>query len=250
MEGSRNLKFEVMTARPRVAGSRIGRVCDMTQGIPTIDFPGNLLGPRQARWAKSLSRIDLESACRNLSPVLLVFEDNDASRPVIVDLVLCEPTEQADSCFTDPEPLEVAQNAARRHTAAEWVCWQGHVTGIENGQVLVQPHGQVGIVVRARCTVPLRNLSDPVIVLQVDPALAVVVGQLMAAASMEDGDSGVELNIKAETVRIEAGSLLVLKAGGCTFELDARGRASLVGDQVVSRARVTNKVQGGSVQIN
>jgi hypothetical protein len=51
-------------------------------------------------------------------------------------------------------------------------------------------------------------------------------------------------------VVIEADVELVLKAGPCSLHFDARGKAVTTADQIVSRARDTNKVQGGSVQLN
>lgn len=51
-------------------------------------------------------------------------------------------------------------------------------------------------------------------------------------------------------VRIEASEELVLECGRARLGLRADGKVSVHGEHLLSRATVTNKVQGGSVQIN
>jgi hypothetical protein len=256
------IKLEVVAVRPRIAGSRIGRVTAITtSGSPVVDFPGNPLGPRPARWVGSFSRADLVAACARSQAVLLVFEDNDASKPVIVDTVLGPTSDEGvppEACAAQPRNDPVAQPrtespaplpaqaAIPLHTSLQLA----QVTGMADGKVLVELAGEPGNVLHADSTCALRNLKDPVLLLRTGEA-DVVIGQLLPAALMEgEGAPNAELVIKGENVRIEAGSLLSFKAGSCSFELDARGRAVLVSDQIVSRARTSNKLQGGSVQIN
>jgi len=248
------VKFEVLTARPRITGSRIGRVIAVHGDQPTVDFPGNTLGPRPARWAASLATADLRRACGEALPVLLLFEDNDGARPVVVDLVASSSSawlpDEATSPAVESTP-RVVEQVAGRPSRAPGLVQLANVLGLEAGQVLCEPVGEAGHTYRAASVMPLRNLTDPVLVVWLDVATAMVVGQVLPSACLVgEGDSSAEFVIRGESVRIEAASILTLKAGSCTFELDARGRAVLVGDQIVSRARVSNKVQGGSVQLN
>jgi Domain of unknown function (DUF6484) len=245
------IPLEVVTARPRITGNRIGKVTEINaNGAPLVDFPGNPFEPRQARWTASLSTAVLERACREAQPVLLIFEDNDPVRPVIVDVVLSAGT------VVPTKPVALTPEAHQSIDPATAGVFRAafklaHIIGIEDGFVIAEPVGTPGVTLRASATVPLRNLKDQVLLLQADEYAFVVIGQLMPKVCLQgEGDDNAELLIKGEYVRIEAGSMLTLKSGNCTLELDARGRAVLVGDQIVTRARLSNKVQGGSIQLN
>jgi hypothetical protein len=81
--------------------------------------------------------------------------------------------------------------------------------------------------------------------------LAVIVGQVYAALPIEPtGGEGAEVVLRGGRVRIEAEVELVLRSGACVVRLDARGKAVTTADQIVSRARGANKVQGGTVELN
>ena len=82
--------FQVLEAKPRVSGCRIGRVVALQHG-PIVDFSGNPFGPQPARVVSSLSRGALSTALDANLPVLLVFEKDDPSQPVIVDIVIDHP---------------------------------------------------------------------------------------------------------------------------------------------------------------
>ena len=251
METVAVIPLEVVAARPRITGNRIGQVIQINaNAAPLVDFHGNLFGPRQARWTASLSPAARERACREGQPVLLVFEDNDPGRPVIVDVVLSAGT------IVSAKPVARAREAHQSIDPAlagvfGAACKLAHIIGIEDGLVIVEPVGTPGVTLRACATTPLRNLKEMVLLLQADKHTFVVIGQVMPKVCLQgEGDENAELLIKGEHVRIEAGSMLTLKSGNCTLELDARGRAVLVGDQIVTRARLSNKVQGGSIQLN
>jgi hypothetical protein len=250
METLAAIPLEVVAARPRITGNRIGKVIEINAyGAPLVDFPGNPFDPREARWTTSLSRAARERACREGQPVLLVFEDNDPVRPVIVDVVLSAGTVVATTpvALTPEAHKGIGPIVASQFHAAFKLA---HIIGIEDGFVIAEPVCTPGVTLRASATNPLRNLKDQVLLLQADESF-IVIGQLMPKVCLQsEGDHNAELLIKGEHVRIEAGSVLTLKSGNCTLELDARGRAVLTGDQIVTRARLSNKVQGGSVQLN
>ena len=83
-------QFQVLEARPRLSGSRIGAIVAIEPG-PIVDFPGNPLGPQRARVAASLTAETMSAACSANLPVLLVFENDDPSRPVIIDVIVERP---------------------------------------------------------------------------------------------------------------------------------------------------------------
>jgi hypothetical protein len=79
----------------------------------------------------------------------------------------------------------------------------------------------------------------------------VIVGQFFAGVPIEEtGAEGADLVLKGRSVRIEAEAEVILTAGETQIHLDARGKAVTTSDQIVSRARGANKVQGGCVQLN
>jgi hypothetical protein len=116
---------------------------------------------------------------------------------------------------------------------------------------MVEDIAHAGPALAAKTTTALRNLKDPVVVLRFDDGSAVIVGQVHPCVPVEPaGADGVDVVLKGSRVRIEADVELILTAGGCRVQLDARGKAVTTADQIVSRARGANKVQGGTVQLN
>ena len=117
--------------------------------------------------------------------------------------------------------------------------------------VMVEDIANAGQPFAARTAVTLRNLKDPVVVLRCTGGAAVIVGQVYPCIPVEPaGGDGADVLLKGNRVRIEADVELVLAVGACRIQLDARGKAVTAADQIVSRARGCNKVQGGPVQLN
>ena len=110
-------QMQVLEARPRVSGSRIGTIVAMKAG-PVVDFPGNPLGPQPARSVSSMSAQALSEAHKAALPVLLVFDRDDPARPVIVDIVI------------DP-PMSVT--SARRSGMAN-ICPEGSADVVDNSR--------------------------------------------------------------------------------------------------------------------
>lgn len=57
------------------------------QGRLLVDFPGNPYGPLRARTTVVMDPEQLERSVRDESPVLLLFEEGDPGRPIIVGLL-------------------------------------------------------------------------------------------------------------------------------------------------------------------
>lgn len=80
---------EVDSAKERAGhGARVGRVVRIEEsGLVLVNFPGNPNGPVRARLAlPSRDRERFESNCMD-QEILLVFDNNDASRPIVIGLV-------------------------------------------------------------------------------------------------------------------------------------------------------------------
>jgi hypothetical protein len=241
--------LHVLEAMPRVSGSRIGALVAMERG-PIVDFTGNPFGPQPARVVASLTAHTLSAALDAHLPVLLIFENEDPTCPVIVDVVISHAS-SSHSRDTLPERTAPAQVGAERHEQPAGAARLARILGVEDDVVLVDDGAEMTTPVRARTAVALRNLKDPVVLLSFANGLSVIVGQLYPSVRVEPaGGEGADVLLKGTRVRIEADVELVLKSGACVVQLDARGKAVTSADQIVSRARGANKVQGGSVQLN
>lgn len=65
----------------RVIAPIVGTLCHVSlDGVPFVDFPGNLRGPLRAGVAAHIDRSHVAPG----SPVIIVFEGNDPERPVIL----------------------------------------------------------------------------------------------------------------------------------------------------------------------
>lgn len=75
--------------------------------------------------------------------------------------------------------------------------------------------------------------------------LPVVVGPVLAEFGKAEAGADAP-----ETIELTATKRLVLKCGDATVRLLADGSAVLRGEQVTTRAKRTNRIRGGNVQIN
>ena len=244
-------QFYVIQARPRLSGSRVGAIVGVEPGV-IVDFAANPLGPQPARLAGSLSEETIRAAHAGNLPVLLVFENNDPSRPVIIDVVVDRPAVVTEQPVLPKVGPHVTVPPAVPSRADGLTVLLGRIVGIEADVVMVEGMGAVaGPTLAARTAITLRNLRDPVVLLGFADGSCVIVGQVYPHVPVEpQGGAGADVLLKGTRVRIEADLELVLAAGGCSIQLDARGKALTTADQIVSRARGANKVQGGTVQLN
>lgn len=242
--------LEVLQAKPRVAGCRIGSIVRLSRR-PVVDFMGNPLGPQPARVVASLSTETLAMACDSRLPVLLAFEDDDPARPIIVDVVIEELSKV-------PEPnavFEAANEGSLTHAVPSSLqaatAYLATIVGIEDGSVWLQSDRDGPCTVRASTTVALRNLKDPVIAVNLENDTTVIIGQVSSTVTLDGaGSGGAEVSLRGERIRIEADVELTLKVGSCEIRLDGRGKVVTTADTIVSRARGENKIQGGSVRLN
>jgi hypothetical protein len=144
-------------------------------------------------------------------------------------------------------PGATRQGPAQARSAAQTLACLARIVCVQGAYLHIELPG--GGTACARTTVPLHNLKDEVLVIVLADGQHVVIGQVLSAVPVRtDGEA--DLVLRGERVRIEAGVELVLAAGACRLQLDARGKAVTTADQIVSRARGANKLQGGTVQLN
>jgi hypothetical protein len=178
---------------------------------------------------------------------LLLFDNDDPARPVIVDVVIAAPDEPA----TEPifEADRARRNSEDREQSPSPSATLATILRIEAGLVVIDADERGEVV--ARSAIVLRNLKDPVVVLTVTGHPPVIIGQLYEDVLLQPGTAdGANILLKGRRVTIEADTELLLKAGGSVLQLDARGKVSTTGEHIVSRARGTNRVQGGSIHLN
>lgn len=109
--------------------------------------------------------------------------------------------------------------------------------------------------VRARTAVDLSgdHVGRPVVLLFDDDDLSapIVVGVIRGAGSADSGAiSSVTIDADDRRVVVSAKNQLVLRCGASSITLTAAGKVIIEGAYIVSRASGTNRVQGGSVQLN
>jgi hypothetical protein len=180
-----------------------------------------------------------------------VFENDDPSRPVIVDTVVESP---GDAPSGKAPATGRDEGRAGDNVRPELVGTQtglARILAVQDDVVIVEDIATAGQPCAASTAVTLRNLKDPVVLLHFADGLAVIVGQVYSCIPVEAaGGDGADVLLKGNRVRIEADVELVLTVGACRVQLDARGKALTTADQIVSRARGCNKLQGGTVQLN
>jgi hypothetical protein len=125
---------------------------------PTVEFPGNARGPRLAKTTVPLDADTARAAIESARGVVLLFEDEQRERPIIMGLL--------------------------------------HAPG------------------EAKSPIPR------------------------------------EVEVDGERVEINGAKEIVLRCGKASIVLRKNGRISIRGVQVESRASTTNRIKGGSVQIN
>jgi hypothetical protein len=82
--------------REAVPHARIGRLVDLdADGSPLVDFPGNSAGPLPAVMAVPVDYDDLRAAVSSHSEAVLLFDEGNPMKPILVGLVKPTPR-QAD----------------------------------------------------------------------------------------------------------------------------------------------------------
>jgi hypothetical protein len=135
----------------------------------------------------------------------------------------------------------------------------GELLGVADGgqTALVRYAGQAGVAaLRARTAVDLRgtDIGREVVLLfeQGDPSLPIVTGLLRNGSSwpLQQQPGRVEVDVDGERMIVSAKEELVLRCGKASITLSRSGKVVIQGSSVLSRATGSNRVKGGSVQLN
>jgi hypothetical protein len=146
MRASLAEKIKPLEIEKKLSGARVGTIVSTTEdGRVTVDFPGNTLGPLAARWSGSVAAMIRNASRATDRKVLLVFENDDPERPIIMDVV-CESFDD----IPDKRPVELQMNKpdevhidGRRVTfdAREEIvlrCGKASITLTKAGKVLIK----------------------------------------------------------------------------------------------------------------
>jgi hypothetical protein len=130
----------------RVPGHVIGRIVDVGEQGPRIDYPNNPHGPLLARIASSVDPTSLREA-NKAQEALLVFERERSDRPIVVGLLSparratagASPAVDADAT---PKPIETLVDGRRVLVEAQdeivLRCGEASITLRRNGRVVVR----------------------------------------------------------------------------------------------------------------
>lgn len=106
------------------------------QGRLLVDFAGNPFGPLRARTTVVLAPDELQRAVHEQCPVLLLFEEGDPGRPIVVGLLRDEVP------ATPQPPIEVEADGRRVEVEAadELVlrCGEASLVLRRNGRVIIR----------------------------------------------------------------------------------------------------------------
>lgn len=130
--------------RERIAGARVGAVAGVIEGAPLVSWPGHAGAPVRARSAVRLAPDALLAAAAERRGAVLVFEEGDPARPILVGLLEPE-TPLLDALLGAPaEALPDLAEVDGRRVVVEGKdevvlrCGQASITLRRNGRVVIR----------------------------------------------------------------------------------------------------------------
>ncbi len=136
-----------LAGESRVEGARIGRAVSFLGGELRVDYDGNPNGPLPARTSAALDDAALSTAARERQDALLLFENGDPARPVVVAL-LRSATPLVDAIISGP--LSHAENVAHL---------DGRRVVLEGQEEVVLRCGRASLTLRRDGRVELRGVN-------------------------------------------------------------------------------------------
>lgn len=128
----------------RVEGASIGRIVSFEGGELRVDYDGNRNGPLAARISAALGDDALSAAARDRQDALLLFENADPARPVVVAL-LRSATPLVDAILAGPLPrtekvarLDGKRVALEGKEEVVLVCGKASLTLRRDGRVVLR----------------------------------------------------------------------------------------------------------------
>ncbi|KIG14490.1 hypothetical protein DB30_06717 [Enhygromyxa salina] len=171
LEGARDPSNPQAGSQPRPAtasahpvfGTRVGWLVEWASGsAPTVDFPGNELGPLAARSVIPLDPNLVATAIAEQRGVMISFEDGRPRAPIITGLLQPVVFEVEAEIATEADAdAEAASEDADRQTSEALPAMQANVDGrrveIEAADEIVLKCGQASIVLRRNGRVVIRG---------------------------------------------------------------------------------------------
>jgi len=128
----------------RIEGAQVGKIAGIQSGRIMVDFSANRLGPVPARLT-SMVEEKLRHTNAMGREVLMIFEENDPGRPVIIDTLyslLHEITDHSSDALMAETPEEVSVDRKRIMIDAEEEivlrCGEASITLTRAGKVLIR----------------------------------------------------------------------------------------------------------------
>ena len=144
MSGSAVNKIREIVSKPDIEGVKSGKIATIEKdGVVFIDFSGNRQGPIPARVTSTMvESISSRSDHTDLA-VLIAFEENDATRPVIVDVIHDRIEKPASAISIDRSELddvridgETVTFSAKKEIVLR--CGNSSITLTHAGKVLIR----------------------------------------------------------------------------------------------------------------
>ena len=138
--------YKTLQSKDQIDGVKVGKIISVdANGQLFVDFPGNSQGPVSARYISSVKLEALRQAASSSQDVLLVFENNDPLRPVIIDTIsslVDEIVQSEDIDLKIDEPKDVTLDGERiTFDAKEQIvlkCGKASITLTRAGKVLIR----------------------------------------------------------------------------------------------------------------
>lgn len=124
-----------------ITAPRAGRLVGHNeQGRLLVDFAGNPFGPLRARTTVVLAPDELQRAVNEQCPVLLLFEEGDPGRPIVVGLLRDEQQVSAPPPAALPVEVEADGRRVEVEAADELVlrCGEASLVLRRNGRVIIR----------------------------------------------------------------------------------------------------------------
>jgi hypothetical protein len=159
----------------------------------------------------------------------------------------------------EPQALDEESNAMESASAAPPGVTIGQIIGLTDGghTALVSYAGQPGTAaLRARAIVDLHGAHIGHLVVLMfesgDPSRPIVLGVVRGGAGWPLPEKPGEVQVEADGERliVNAKRELVLRCGKASITLTKAGKVLIQGTYVLSRASGSNRIKGGSVQLN
>jgi hypothetical protein len=136
----------VVEPHERIDGVRVGKIASLDkEGGVSVDYAGNSYGPISARFTSSVKLHALHQAALSGKEILLVFENNDPLRPIIIDTIssiLDEIVKSEDIDLKVDRPKDVTIDGEKiTFDAKEQVvirCGKASITLTRAGKVLIR----------------------------------------------------------------------------------------------------------------